>query len=207
MSKKSEAAANQKVSKINPANQVEDFSTNNSNTIFNSDASEAAKSLRLFLSIEPTRFYHKSVDQKGHGKHLYTRVPEHWLPAIGYIIERVKAYKTISDFIRDSVAHRIRQLVELEKELDPNEIALIATEIIAEKSITDGIAYDKALKLAEASLVDAKKRRDSRLMALLIENYENAANQMVPIYRDKFLKNLVRWKKLLRKVVNHGKTI
>jgi hypothetical protein len=165
-------------------------------SIYDNEASESVKAIREILSqVEPGRFYFKSSDKNGHGEYVKTRIPTHWNNAIAHIIEKTKGYKCRSDFFRDAIVHRIAWLCQNVHEIDPHEIAVIASEFLAEKEITDGIAFEKMRSTVDRAMAGLVKRKDYAAAFVLIEQLKQAAEGMNTIYRRRILKRLDRYEK------------
>lgn len=69
-------------------------------------------------NYDPSHFYIKSTDGRGHGEKMSLTVPPEILGRIQAMIETRKfPYRTTHDFIRDAVLHRLHQLNDVT--LDP----------------------------------------------------------------------------------------
>jgi len=74
--------------------------------------------LEEFESYSRTRFYTKASDNKGHREEIRVKVPPHIYDAIGRIVRSdgkgpIPEYRTMSDFVRDAIVHRLHDLWEL----------------------------------------------------------------------------------------------
>jgi len=182
---------------VHPENEVISGPPKPSTATLDSEtASESVKAIKSILAeVDPNKFYYRSSDKNGHSQPVHARIPKHWDGAIAYIIETVKAYKCKSDFVRDAVVHRIAYLAKHHEEIDPHELAIITTEIIADKSITDGIAYDKAKFAIGKSIAATIKRKDWKAGIVLINNFAANAQGMDELYRKRITRVLDKYRK------------
>lgn len=185
---------------VHPDNQLVTHNTQPSPTtdINNENASESIRSLRRICSeIDPTRFYFKSTDKNGHSEMARTRIPCYWQNAIDYIIGAMKCYKNRSDFFRDAIIHRIAWIGENVSDIDPHELAIIMSEILAEKEIIDSMSFDAMKKTVEKSIKIILKRRDYKAALVLIKQLETTAAGMNEIYRNRILRRLAQYRKMI----------
>ena len=64
-------------------------------------------------SYDPNEFYTASADRRGHSDTFYVKVPPYVASALSQFIQsgKVPQYKTVQDFIRDAIVHRIHYLM------------------------------------------------------------------------------------------------
>lgn len=181
-----------------PDNQVITSEFKPTTTLEDATASEASKAIRQIANeIEPGRFYFKSSDKNGHTRTARTRIPPYWENAINYIIGTVKCYKCSSDFFRDAIVHRIAWLVKNVAEIDPHELAVLMSEVMSEKEIMDGVAFESMRKTVDKAIKGVMRRRDWEAAFVLIKQLETTAQGMNLIYRKRILKRLERYRGMI----------
>lgn len=157
--------------------------------------SESIRAIKAIISeVTPDRFYYKSSDKNGHSDTVRTRIPKHWSGAIEYLIKNIKGYKCASDFFRDAIVHRIAWLGLNAQTLDPCEVAIIMSEVIAEKSIADGVAFDQMRVKVRKSLRDIIRRKNFKAATLLINQFEQMSLGMSDLYRNRMKRILAKYR-------------
>jgi hypothetical protein len=142
-------------------------------------------------SYSPDRFYVASADKNGHSHWLKMRIP----PAIsGHISAlvasgKIPQYRTVEDFYRDAVLHRLHSIEEMDDEvlLSPAMVsmrdkyqAIAELELMKRQAETDQNLHAEAVDLASTSFQYSGTLDEAEARAQLIED-ESLRNDAIRV--------------------------
>ncbi len=152
---------------------------------------------------DPTRFYTKSEDAKGHSYHARVNIPK---PLAGEIAELISSgavpqYRSVADVIRDAVYHRVKQISRL---IDDGKLEQGADMAML---LSEEIQLEEEAVHAE-QLIDAMRNNINRMfqqgtkpdtIKRVLAEREDKANNVAESYRAKYLEVIADFKERLER--------
>lgn len=149
-------------------------------------------------NLNPEHVYTRTEDSKGHSMNIRCKIPKHMMGAIGNIIDKFPCYRNISDFLRDSMMHRLAYLSQSSAH---HKSPLAASELVSVFIQAERDRYANQVQSAEAGIQamrenfrTAMRFRDLPAADLMIATWE----QSLPSYHPAFLDRA-------QKAINHCK--
>ncbi len=152
---------------------------------------------------DPSRFYTKSSDQKGHSHTVHAPIPKPMAGEIANLVQSgaVPAYRSVGDVVRDSLAHR---LFEIAKRIDNGELestVSMAMLVSDELQIVDEAEQAEQLIDMVRSQAQAiwNRDEDTKRLRLYLASRREVADSIPEPYRRDYLDALDEYEKRLLK--------
>jgi hypothetical protein len=158
----------------------------------NASANEIAIQLAAIEALDPSQYYCRTVDDKGHSVEVRVKLPAYMAGPLGYIVDQIPAYRSPADVLRDGATKLIRQLV-LDQEnnaIDPQPLAAMFITVCAEKAKADLDDHKTALEAISDAVHAYGEAGDWEALSLLLERFGIHALQMRDPFRTRIIKRL-----------------
>jgi Arc/MetJ-type ribon-helix-helix transcriptional regulator len=149
----------------------------------------------------PTKFWHRSSDTNGHSMDARVTMPKFWRGQIEEAVEaRQFPYRTMADFIRDAVWHRLQWCREELKDTHPD----LAMAYLMENVEADVDAFTWAAKKAdemvnklEGALAIARAGGDTSAFARTLGKVEMHAMDMSEPTRSRLMEKIEHYRRVI----------
>lgn len=173
----------------------------------NANANETALQLAAIKALDPSHYYCRTADDKGHSVEVRCKLPAYMAGPLGYIVDQVPAYRSPADILRDGATKLIRQLV-LDQEnntIDPQPLAAFFIKVCAEKAQADLADHKTALEAITDSVQSYGEAEDWEALSLLLEHFAVYARQMRDPFRQRIFQRLEWAARILKRRKLPGK--
>lgn len=143
------------------------------------------------------RFYIRSTDAKGHGEHLRVRVPQGIEAQVYGAVRDVPEYRTVQDFARDAMVHRLEYLQKRYSLSDDGRrtLELERWQADSEKRSAEITTMTSAVVDVAAKLADAWDAEDFSLFAQELGEAEEQVDWLRDPYKSRMLRVIEEWKR------------
>lgn len=147
-------------------------------------------------AIEPSDFFLKSEDSKGHSDSLRVRIPKNWSGPLRHIAERIPTYKgVITYLIRDAVIHRVAHWIragaaDTISGLDPAIVGPFLLEAENDKAIADANKHLSILKGIKEAVSAMVKARDLEGLFEVLDRQLRIARTCRDPFRSRLIKRI-----------------
>lgn len=136
------------------------------------------------------QFYTRSEDKKGHDETLRARVPKWWLGQIAHVVDKIPAYSSSSDLVRDAVYHRVCYLILHNDEIDPAVLAPFLSDRESQRAIQEIESMRSSLDGIRSTVRAYEGSRDWAGMFVYLDRQRVLARTMREPYRRRFLREI-----------------
>ncbi len=149
---------------------------------------------------DPTKFYVKATDTKGHGEHLSFKVPPDVYAQMQMLVhaEEFPEYTMPADFVRDAIVHHLdRRRGQVDdpamREAMTDLVRRLAYEEFTKRMAEDVERWESLTEATEEALGKLSRAGAWGQMVLYVERGKELADTCPEPYRSRVLKVLEEW--------------
>lgn len=147
-------------------------------------------------------FYVGSTDGKGHNTNVQVPIPPNIMGALSSMVatREIPAYRSVQDFVRDAIVHRLHQLAILDLSDDPELQRARAQEITSSRIAAEVRALEldrEQLAQAEEGMRVAASEGDAARLRVLLGQAAEQADRMNEPWDRRLVEIVQRYRKTL----------